>query len=543
MKFAKFVIIFSLLSGLICAQIPEWVEIDLQEFIMYDATTFSYFVDLDLTDQEIYDIYKGDYGALWFETQDYKIKFLPNNLIFYSKKTGEIPILFAPCSYNSINYYSRILNEEVAAKLPKNTWVKYFDPENYDYMIKKNEMKLVDEKYFKFYALENYSIPITSENEINQNEIASSLSDVFIEEWNVSDENRKVESLNKLFYRSTLRSNSESEKCFDILKDSNNNLWLATGKRLIRFDGKSFYEINIPALTLASDLQNNLWIGTSAYNTVGSLIKFDGFNFTYYNSLNSPLPDNDGILDIETDYQGNLWISLKRTGLPSNRDNIKLAVYNPSGVKISTESLLYSIHWIRKPFNENLKSIFTDQFYVRMNPETFKSYTKIELLLNNKVISTIDTKNEFPKDESLEITFFVDKTEKYSLIVYANDFNSNKIEIANYELNNQFNANGYFLGQNKPNPFSNFTRIEYGFYYGHQMELRILDSFMKQVATREEHYIDWIGKPFVFDAGNLPNGIYDYYLTENYSGIVDVKKMILFNPQKIITLPQKADKP
>jgi len=538
MKSFQFIIIF-LIRLPILAQVPEWAEIDFQQFITYDTKTFADFTDLDLIDQEIFDISNGEYGSLWFETQDYKIKFLPNNLIFYSKKLYDVPLLFAPCNYNSINYYSRIFDRELAAKLPSNTWVNYSGSDNYDYFIKINEKKIVNESGFESNELENYCLPLSNEKEINPNEVTSSFLINFCEVWSRSEAGEKVESLNrslsnstdKLFYRKTFKSNPEAEKCFDILADSNENLWIATGKRLIRFDGSKFYEINIPALTLTSDLQNNLWIGTSAYNSVGSLIKFDGVNFTFYNSLNSPLPENDGILDIKTDYQGNLWIALKRTGLPDNLNDIVLAVYNPFGVKIITESFLNSINWIRKPINENLKSIFSDQFFITMTLEYFFPYNKLELLLNDKVIKTIDTKTEFPNNENLEFSFFVDKPDKYSFKVYAYDLNNKKIEFANYNLNGQFNAQGFFLGQNEPNPFLKYTWIEYGFFQGQILKLKILDSFIRQVDSYTEKYIEWIGKPFLFESKDLPNGVYYYYLTENYSGILDYKKMILYNPE------------
>lgn len=545
MKFFPFVIIIFLLRLTLLAQVPEWVEIDLQQFIMYDANTFSQFTDFNLTDQEIFNIYTGDYGSLWFETQDYKIKYLPNNLVVYSNKTGGIPILFAPCSYNSINYYSRIQNKDVADKLPGNTWVKYEDPDSYKYVMWVNEKKIVDEKYFTIYDLENYSIPLSSENEISLNEITSSFLNIFIEEWSALEENKEVKSLNKvltdgtekLYYREDLKAKSRADQCFDILKDSNCNFWVATGKRLIRFDGNKFYEINIPAITLKCDLENNLWIGTSAYNSVGSLIKFDGCDFTFYNSLNSPLPDNDGILDIEVDDSGNLWIALKRTGFSDHHDNIKLAIYNPNGVKINTDEFLQYIYWLREPIMKDIPSLYSNKSEIKFNVREVKSFSKIELVINNKVIDVINSESEFTEDGDYNISYYFDKPDKYTFNVFLYDLSRKKRESAEYELNYQFNSSGYFLGQNNPNPFSNCSRIEYGFFNGYQMKLKIFDPFMREIAVTEERYIDWIGKPYVFNASKLPNNMYYYCLTENYSGILDNKKMILFNPEKIIFLP------
>ena len=97
---------------------------------------------------------------------------------------------------------------------------------------------------------------------------------------------------------------------------------------------------------------------------------------------------------------------------------------------------------------------------------------------------------------------------------------------------------GFFLDKNEPNPFSDYTRIEYGFFQGNMLGIKVFDSFLRQVDAHTEYYIEWIGKPYLFESKDLPNGIYSYYLKENYSGIVDAKKMILFDPEKIIILPR-----
>jgi hypothetical protein len=159
------------------------------------------------------------------------------------------------------------------------------------------------------------------------------------------------------------------------------------------------------------------------------------------------------------------------------------------------------------------------------------------------IISVIYSETELTKDGDLNISYYLDKPDKYSFTAFLYDLNGKKIELANYELNYQFNYKGYFLGQNKPNPFSDYTRIEYGFFQGSMLALKIFNSFIRQVDSCKERYVEWMGRPFLFNSKDLPNGVYSYYLQENYSGIVDAKKMILFDPKKIITLPQKVSKP
>jgi ligand-binding sensor domain-containing protein len=53
---------------------------------------------------------------------------------------------------------------------------------------------------------------------------------------------------------------------------------------------------------IAIDGQGNKWIGTR-----GGLVKFDGVNWTVYNTSNSGLPDNY-VRAIAIDGQGNKWI-------------------------------------------------------------------------------------------------------------------------------------------------------------------------------------------------------------------------------------------
>jgi ligand-binding sensor domain-containing protein len=62
------------------------------------------------------------------------------------------------------------------------------------------------------------------------------------------------------------------------------------------------------------------------WNTVGGLAKFDGVNWTVYNTSNSGLPDND-VTAIAIDGGGNKWIGTYGGGL-AKFDGVNWTVYN-----------------------------------------------------------------------------------------------------------------------------------------------------------------------------------------------------------------------
>ena len=81
--------------------------------------------------------------------------------------------------------------------------------------------------------------------------------------------------------------------------------------------GNSELPDNDFTLALAIDEQGNLWIGTR-----GGLAKFDGGNWTVYDTSNSRLP-HDRVTSLAIDEQGNIWMGTHGGGL---------AVYHEGGV-------------------------------------------------------------------------------------------------------------------------------------------------------------------------------------------------------------------
>jgi ligand-binding sensor domain-containing protein len=89
---------------------------------------------------------------------------------------------------------------------------------------------------------------------------------------------------------------------------------------LAKFDGVNWTVYNtsnsgLPnndVWAIAIDGQGNKWIGTDG----GGLAKFDGVNWTVYNTSNSGLPYNR-VYAIAIDGQGNKWIGTMVEGLQS----------------------------------------------------------------------------------------------------------------------------------------------------------------------------------------------------------------------------------
>jgi ligand-binding sensor domain-containing protein len=125
---------------------------------------------------------------------------------------------------------------------------------------------------------------------------------------------------------------------YAIAVDRQGNKWIVTGSGLAKFDGVNWTVYNtsnsgLPSNSIGSivfDDSNNVWIGTSQYWNGSSLIggglaKFDGVNWTVYNTSNSGLPSNN-ISAIAIDRQRNIWVGTDR-GL-AKFDGENWAVYN-----------------------------------------------------------------------------------------------------------------------------------------------------------------------------------------------------------------------
>lgn len=108
----------------------------------------------------------------------------------------------------------------------------------------------------------------------------------------------------------------------DLAIDGNDTKWLATNSGLVRFDSvMTTYNTsnsNIQSdkvLAVTIDLMGNKWIGTDY-----GVAMFDDTNWTFYTTSNSDLPSND-IRTIEAGPDGRIWVGTMNEGLAVFQDS------------------------------------------------------------------------------------------------------------------------------------------------------------------------------------------------------------------------------
>ncbi|MFO7934082.1 MAG: two-component regulator propeller domain-containing protein [Bacteroidales bacterium] len=139
---------------------------------------------------------------------------------------------------------------------------------------------------------------------------------------------------NEMFWEAYNTSNSElPDNCVPALEaDSSGNIWIATGGGgLVRFDGEEFTIFDsenseIPdnfVESLKLDGNGKLWIGMR----YGNVATFDGTAWTVFKSDNSVL-SGDAVYSIDTDKYGNIWIATDGGGVAvCNDDQVSIPRY------------------------------------------------------------------------------------------------------------------------------------------------------------------------------------------------------------------------
>ncbi|MGV3589669.1 MAG: T9SS type A sorting domain-containing protein [Adhaeribacter sp.] len=92
-------------------------------------------------------------------------------------------------------------------------------------------------------------------------------------------------------------------------------------------------------------------------------------------------------------------------------------------------------------------------------------------------------------------------------------------------FNNQYLENGYALAQNKPNPFSASTTIEFTIPEEAPVELTLYDNLGKQIRLLMKEHKPAGNHTYILNAGSLASGIYSYQLkVGNY---VKTRKLVI----------------
>ena len=115
-------------------------------------------------------------------------------------------------------------------------------------------------------------------------------------------------------YKSSVFAGANSMKI-----DNNGNKWFATSAGLVKYDGSNWTVFNTSnsglkfntVNDLAIDKSGNMWLATGSPNetgdaTTGRIAKFDGTNWTYYNPFNDDMGSNF-VYTIAVDPNGKIW--------------------------------------------------------------------------------------------------------------------------------------------------------------------------------------------------------------------------------------------
>jgi ligand-binding sensor domain-containing protein len=216
----------------------------------------------------------------------------------------------------------------------------------------------------------------------------------------------------KAFINYTVKDGLSSNQVYSITSDHKNNLWFGTQSGLSKYNRKQFEHISLPyqdttsgwigkvypvlspnaAHSLATDNDNNLWIGTAG----GGAYKYDGKNFKpYLTEIGRKQEDSlyhNWIPFIRKDSKGNMWFASMTHGGVSRYDGEKFTHYMPEdGLSDDMVRTIFkdSSGKLWFGFNGSRKSGLT--YY---DGKTFTSLTEKDGLCNTNIQAIYEDKND-----------------------------------------------------------------------------------------------------------------------------------------------------
>ena len=161
--------------------------------------------------------------------------------------------------------------------------------------------------------------------------------------------------------------------------DSKGNAWIATQKGLVRYNANeiTIYNSENSGFSggdndIAVDKNDNVWIGA------GGVWKFDGTEFTFYNSQNTAMPENY-VRSMAVDSKNNIWMTSCRfqQGGLVKYDGTEWTVYTPQNSPLPG-SLIYDIA-IDKSDNVWLAMFESQAYLVKISNDQWTAYYEKDL--------------------------------------------------------------------------------------------------------------------------------------------------------------------
>jgi ligand-binding sensor domain-containing protein len=288
-----------------------------------------------------------------------------------------------------------------------------------------------------------------------------------------------------------------SKLIIPVIVDDQGNIWIGTLYGLVKYDGTDWTVYNSQNSgmpddwpnVLAIDSQNSIWIGGDT-----GLIKFDGTNWTIYDTGNSGLPD-DEVYSLAFDAEENIWIGTLHGGL-AKFDGTSWTVYDTGNSPLPNDEI-YALTLDA----QGVLWIGTDGGgLVEFDGSNWNVYDEDNSgLPDNDVRSLI-----FDIRENLWIGTFGG-----GLAVYKEG------GVILTEVEKTFtvrSVSSFSLSQNYPNPFNPSTKISFTLPHSEYVTLKIYDLIGQEIETiiseqrqAGEYTLEWCAK-------HLSSGVYLYQL-------------------------------
>ena len=244
--------------------------------------------------------------------------------------------------------------------------------------------------------------------------------------------------------------------------DDSGNIWLGS-EGLVKFDRTNWTTYNTSNSDLPTnniycitvDKFNNKWIGTTAghwspglgnFSGIG-LVKYDGTNWTVYDTSNSTIPSNV-VTCLAIDKSGDKWVGTSE-GL-AKFDDINWTIYNVSNSGLP---------------NNGVNCISIDAH----GNKWIGTWNGLALFAESGVVS-VDEKHKF----------------------------------------RSFFPNNFQLSQNYPNPFNPLTKIKYHIPKTSNVVIKVFDILGNEIETLVNEVKPIGTYELTWNAANLPSGVYFY---------------------------------
>ncbi len=327
---------------------------------------------------------------------------------------------------------------------------------------------------------------------------------------------------------------------YKIIIDESGNKWIGGYPGLVKYDGIDFTELTEDSVyyftgyDIALDSIGNIWVATTA----GGVAKYNGENWTYYNTTNSGIPHNMTYA-ILVDDSGYVWVATHSGLAKFNGTDWTIYGQDNSGLPVSSVTSIIIDNYGNKWFGTWGGGL------VKFDGENWTVYNASNSGLPSENIRKIRTDEYGNKWLATDVGVIV--------------FNENGLNAVDDESDNSA-VSEFTLFQNYPNPFNPTTTITYVIARSEatrqstefsantnnstvrlgrshaplrsarndgavQVSLKIYDALGREVATLVNAKQSPGKYSVQFDAAELPSGVYFYTLRAG--NFVQTRKMIL----------------